>query len=192
MSSLRQKTKHTYIVGLCKFLCVTHGCVFCLLLFLVCMPPGGHVCAAPTAGAAEPGRIHMHHKDVAYSQLQEWNPADFCEFSSRIQFGPFQKIWNDFNCFVWTKGSFKKTLGFLKSCFPFVHTRHHLITWQMIFLNIKSSKVVCSACWKTLSEFALSFLFMRLHFQSTPHWRKKKAVSLCCSKRNKCCTACTF
>lgn len=50
---------------------VPHGCVSCLLFFLVCVPLGGHVCAVPAADAAEPGRIHVHHQDVAHPQLQE-------------------------------------------------------------------------------------------------------------------------
>lgn len=47
------------------------ACVLSLMFFLVCMSLGGHVCAVSTADAAEPGRIHMHHKDVAHSELQE-------------------------------------------------------------------------------------------------------------------------
>lgn len=58
-----------------KFVCACWHtswlCVMSSFLSCVCVSLGGHVCAVPAADAAEPGRIHVHHQDVAHPQLQE-------------------------------------------------------------------------------------------------------------------------
>lgn len=46
-------------------------CVMPSFLSCVCAPLGGHVCTVPAADATEPGRIHVHHPDVAHPQLKK-------------------------------------------------------------------------------------------------------------------------
>lgn len=149
-------------ISLCVLVGIPHGCVSCLLFFLVCVSLGGHVCAVPAADAAEPGRIHMHHQDFTHPQLQEWNPADICEFLTsffltilHIQFAkvktsltplclfmfpPLRKHYTNNFLIVLFKG-FERifnrsvcTKGFLKTCFLHENSRHCVFsnTWEMI------------------------------------------------------------